>query len=524
MRKKSKGDMEDYIFFADPEVGRVLHANGLIANANKSSIEELASITTLNPSIYPYTAYFYNNKVITKFPELKYCTGLSNLWGVFSGCSNLTEVGIIPEGVTDMRDTFQNCTSLVNAPTIPSNVTNMNNTFNSCYNLTEAPIIPEGVTNMDMAFSNCRNLVNAPIIPDSVTSMSMTFSNCYRLVNAPVIPDSVTNMSMTFFRCSNLDGIFVIKPINPPSYSDTLTETNVVAIYVPDESVDTYKNASGWSEFADKIYPMSDYWDGIFADPEVGRVLHANGLIADANKSSIEELATITSLGSYFEGNKVIRQFPELQYCTGLTSLYGAFNGCSNLITVGDIPQGVTNMNTTFSSCTKLTTAPVLPSSVTDMGGTFRSCVSLTTTPIVPEGVTNLRETFNGCSSLVTAPAIPSSVTNLFQTFNGCTKLTTAPIIPEGVTSLYATFIYCSSLTTTPVLPSSVTDLTMTFLGCSSIDGIYIINRPTPPTYNNSFSNIQAIYVPDESVDTYKSRMGWRDFASKIYPMSQSPK
>ena len=202
-------------------------------------------------------------------------------------------------------------------------------------------------------------------------------------------------------------------------------------------------------------------WDGIFADPEVGRVLHANGLIADANKSSIEELATITSLnpsntwnGSYFYNNKVITQFPELQYCIGLTDLSNTFRNCSNLRKAPVTPEGVTSLYYTFYDCSNLTTVTVIPNSVTDLSGTFGYCSSLLEAPVIPEGVTNLAETF---------------------------------------------------------------------YGCSSIDGIYIINIVTPPTYSSSLSNVQAIYVPDASVDAYKTASGWIKFADKIFPMSNKP-
>ena len=410
--------LDKIIYFADPEVGRVLHTNGLIANANKSSKRELATITSLNPDGGITTSYFYNNEVITKFPELQYCTGLSELRYAFFGCSNLTEVGTIPESVTNMYGTFEHCSSLV----------------------------------------------NAPIIPESVTNMYGTFAGCSSLVEAPTIPESVTNMYYTFYGCSNLDGIFVIKPINPPTYNNTFENANVVAIYVPDESVNTYKNTSGWSDYSSNIYPMSSIGmdDIIFADPEVGRVLKSNGLIADANISSIEELATITSLSSYFEGtsyfegNRVITKFPELKYCTGLSELRYTFFGCSNLTEVGTIPDSVTDMNYTF----------------------------------------------NGCESLVNAPIIPNSVTSMRGTFRSCSKLTEAPIIPSSVIDMRSTFVYCYSL-----------------------DGVFVIKRVTPPTYSDTFygTNVVAIYVPDESVSIYKSRTGWSAHSSKIKPMSELP-
>lgn len=34
---------------------------------------------------------------------------------------------------------------------------------------------------------------------------------------------------------------------------------NKTLIYVPDDSVEIYKNAPGWKNYADDIYPMSEY-------------------------------------------------------------------------------------------------------------------------------------------------------------------------------------------------------------------------------------------------------------------------
>ena len=50
-----------------------------------------------------------------------------------------------------------------------------------------------------------------------------------------------------------------------------------------------------------------------------------------------------------------------------------------------------------------------------------------------------------------------------------------------------------------------------------------IVKNSTPPTLSNAFSNIQPdlkIYVPDESIDTYKTKAGWKDMTDRIYPMS----
>ena len=135
---------------------------------------------------------------------------------LFSGCTSLVNVPVIPSSVMNMESTFSGCTSLVNAPVISSSVTNMYSTFSSCTSLVNAPVIPSSVTDMSYTFSGCTSLVNAPVIPSSVTNMYATFYDCTSLVSAPVIPSSVTNMRSTFSGCTSL----VSAPVIPSSVTD----------------------------------------------------------------------------------------------------------------------------------------------------------------------------------------------------------------------------------------------------------------------------------------------------------------
>lgn len=60
-----------------------------------------------------------------------------------------------------------------------------------------------------------------------------------------------------------------------------------------------------------------------------------------------------------------------------------------------------------------------------------------------------------------------------------------------------------------------------TFDLCKSLE--YVICLPvTPPTTSYApFYYVGAFYVPDGSLDKYKTAVGWKDFAAKIFPMSQ---
>ena len=161
-----------------------------------------------------------------RLPDGKY-----SMVGTFRSCTNLVNIPVIPNSVTDMSYTFRNCTNLVNTPVIPNSVTNMGSTFYGCTNLVNAPEIPNGVTNMYYTFGNCTNLVNAPVIPNSVINMYGTFSSCNNLVNAPVIPNSVTDMFYTFANCTNLINAPEI-PNSVTNMHETFTNCNIRDVYI----------------------------------------------------------------------------------------------------------------------------------------------------------------------------------------------------------------------------------------------------------------------------------------------------
>ena len=186
-------------------------------------------------------------------------SGVTSLESAFSGWTSLEEVTCkIPDGVTSMYSTFRNCTSLVTASEIPNSVKNMSSTFFGCSSLVNAPNIPDSVTNMSNTFFDCSSLVNAPVIHSGVTDMEYTFYGCSSLVNAPEIPSGVTYMPYTFANCTSLKEVTFLHT-TPPTYSNTLYGcSKLESIYVPYEAVDAFKTATGWSQFASKIKPLSE--------------------------------------------------------------------------------------------------------------------------------------------------------------------------------------------------------------------------------------------------------------------------
>ena len=193
----------------------------------------------------------------------------------FRDCSGLTNV-TIGNGVTSIDEyAFYQCTSLPNV-TIPDSVTSLGiSVFDSCSSLTSCTI-GSGVTSIgDWAFYECTSLTSIAI-PNGVTSIaSNTFLGCYNLTSCTIgsgvtsignyafcycgltsitIPSSVTSIGAGAFQyCTSLTSITVNATTPPNCTQGAFDNTNNCKFYVPAASVDAYKAASGWSDYASRI-------------------------------------------------------------------------------------------------------------------------------------------------------------------------------------------------------------------------------------------------------------------------------
>ena len=214
----------------------------------------VALIVDTNVIYYDYG----NNKPQVDMSNLKVESQEISVGGDYFGYSSITKVHYIPSSITSLDYEFSNFSSLKEITCeIPDGVTSMIQTFFVCKNLVKVPNIPSSVKDMTNAFANCKSLVNVPNIPSGVIEMYFTFYGCTSLVKSPSIPESATSLRSTLRACSILKEATFLHT-TPPSYFDTLYNCpSLESIYVPDESVDAYKTATGWSEFASKFKPLS---------------------------------------------------------------------------------------------------------------------------------------------------------------------------------------------------------------------------------------------------------------------------
>lgn len=145
----------------------------------------------------------------------------------------------------------------------------------------------------------------------------------------------------------------------------------------------------------------------------------------------------------------------------------------------------------------------------------------------IPSGVTSIGNGGFQEMHIITEVTIPSGVTSIGnQAFYGCDGMLSVNL-PSGITSIGdRAFENCWVLPTITI-PSTVTSLgNRVFYNTNSLT-TFICNPTTPPTLgSNAFYDRNTnliIYVPDASVEDYKSATNWSAYASNITGLSNLP-
>lgn len=392
-----------------------------------------------------------------------------------SFCSTALETLVIPEGVEEIGyAAFASCTSLTSV-TIPTTASLSAEVFDNCISLLsfsgkyateDGRLLVDG--NRILAFAS--GGLTDYSIPEGIIDATDGFSGYRNLPELEVLtlPSTLKSLSL---RAQALKTLTSFAEVPPSVRSDYyLYLPSVEVIFVPAGSVEAYKTAQCWSNYAEKIVafpdqPFNEIWyttaDGSIAVPQYEDAFNANiisntyengkGVIVfDDNLTTIGNAAfwgaTITSIQLPYSLKKIDQQ---------------AFGGCTSLETF-DVPYSVTEISPyrTFSQCHNLSSftgkfasddgralivdgtmvgfAPYglteysVDKSVIRLGSVFECCWNLTNI-FLPDGLEIiLNEAFESCSGLtqITLPLGLKSIGS--YAFRGCSRLTRIAI-PSNV-------------------------------------------------------------------------------------------
>lgn len=370
--------------------------------------------------------------------------------------------------------------------------------FCDCSSLTSITI-PNSITSIGFrAFRHCSGL-SSITIPESVTEIGNNIFEKSGLVSV-IIPNTVTRIGDYAFReCYTLSNVFCYSESVPTTSSNAFEGTNKegVTLHVPESALEQYKATAPWSEFGTIVGLMSSSPIIFFADANVKALCVANWDTDKDGELSEDEAAAVTDLGEVFKGNENISSFNELQYFTGLNSIFpDAFSECSCLKSI-NIPNSVTSIgNSAFYGCISLNSVTI-PNSVTNIQTyAFQNCKGLTSF-IIGNSVTYISNTvFYGCNSLkkiiwlTTTPPTGYEYANLDGVINYVTNEQYTELNNKVVYPFLSSLFAVDGIIYVPVNPSERT--------CDAIDCIYDETSantkiPLSVSYNGITMNVQRI-------------------------------
>ena len=292
------------------------------------------------------------------------------------------------------------------------------------------------------------------------------------------IPSSITTIGdAVFSACTSLQSLKVLATTPPRMGNNVFDGTNIGQIYVPSESVNAYKFALGWSDFADKIFAIIDTCSARY------RYVNECWVCQGYDKYHKAKQQVSYDGGETWTDTGVVSAMT-LEEANSFVCGYGAPNPTSHYY-YAEYSDGTRYAYDTDCDYT-LTSAEANP-----------KCYDSTKMTYAYVG---------GCYNEIGMGA--------FYEDTSLSSVTIDSIRYIGNSAFYG----CSSLTSVTINAYSIG--WDAFKNCTSLQYI-AMKTSTPPTLN-SFGGVFVntnncpIYVPSGSVATYKSASGWTGYADRI--------
>ena len=251
------------------------YADAIFADADPANYQILYTSTDGNV-VTPYKTDAFGANIVSNTYEngqgvITFDGEVTKIGGsAFRGCTNLKTLNI-PSSVTSIeRWAFLDCDSLEEflGSNIISNgraVVIDGTMIAFAQGGLTSYVLPSEVTAVDVSvFESCDKLTEISLGENIITIGSSAFDSCTGITSI-TIPQSVTTIgNHAFNSCTKLDTVYV-KATTPPTGEDNMFNNNAAdrKIYVPAASVEAYKAADGWKEYADAIVAEGTIDNGV---------------------------------------------------------------------------------------------------------------------------------------------------------------------------------------------------------------------------------------------------------------------
>ena len=495
-----------------------------VSHFNTSNVTDMSGIFSSCSSLTSLDISSFNTSNVTNMRDMfSGCRSLTSIdlssfntsnvkemFSMFSGCSSLTSLDVSnfnTSNVTNMSSMFRDCVNLTSLDVSnfnTSNVTDMSGIFRSCRKLTSldfSSFNTSNVSNMSSMFYSCSSLTSLDVSKfntDNVTNMSSMFSSCSSLTSLDLSNFNTSNvgdMMDMITSCRNLQTIKLGARFIPKSgfykfYTPTedsalstiisLNENptniasdcfpdkvkNTALLLVPKGTVDKYKSADGWREFASIIDEQEDIYgvfkDGILTIYSDGKRNEKDGDVYDVPdnnnrtgwaviKKDIKTFIIDSSLASVYPIN--LNMWFRESYATSISgfenlnisgSMNKLFFGCHGLETLNLSKlntENVMDMSELFAKCDRLKELNLSnfnTSKVTDMEYMFYACSQLTKVTIGKSFTKFPEKLFADCkkiSSFTTLIDEPFDIPS--NCFTDNVKANATLRVPKGTVALY---------------------------------------------------------------------------------------
>lgn len=465
------------------------------------------------------------------FPSVTHIGG-----DAFYGCSSLTDISI-PLVKEVGSQAFSNCSSLKDIE-LPLITTINHWTFGNCSNLTsvKVPSITEVATD---AFYNCSSLKEVIGLENVITIKSSAFCGCsslesVNLLKVVSVGDNafngtlITNVSLPATLQSLGAGNFcnaakvVLASTTPPVLTDGFGDhafSSFTTFLVPETSLEVYRNADVWKQYASQMLSLSDVVD---YDVTTTAQENTSGLYNVIGEDKLAKVVTLKVKGTINGYDIMImhNKMPNLHWldlseANIVANPYEYYTRCHT----EDNVVG----KYAFVNLGKLISIK-LPNSATAIGRyAFEGCVNLKETVLPNKVVTIAEYAFYCCKELRKIELPPTLKSIQERAFYGCVSLERIELPGVEVIGMGAFDMSTESIGSkikSIRIPSTVKSIGDQAFNSSSIKDVYVYTVEPIIIGQNTFANstykTATLHIPMQSKNNYYWTSPWNQFANLV--------